>query len=136
MDLALAVLADNANVAAGDKLNVIGIFDTLGAPSFPIVHPTMALAMRFRFEYGDGPKTHKIKITLRDEDGKEYMRADGELKVPKVATGAFHHVNQIINLVNMGFSKQGIYAFHIEWDGKPVGRVNLAVVKAKVQKKK
>jgi uncharacterized protein DUF6941 len=41
MDVQVAVLADYANVAAGDKLNVMGIFDTVFAPTLPTVHPAL-----------------------------------------------------------------------------------------------
>ena len=48
MEVQVAVLADCANVAAGEKLNIMGIFDTIFARDFPTVHPFMALALRFR----------------------------------------------------------------------------------------
>jgi len=67
----VAVLADYANIAAGDKRNVMGIFDTLFAPAFPTVQPFMVLALRLRLSYEDGGRTHDLAVSLRDEDGRE-----------------------------------------------------------------
>lgn len=75
MNVQVAVLADSANVAAGDKLNVMGVFDTIQTPAFPAAHPFMVLALRLRLDYEDGGKTHDLLISLRDEDGREYLRA-------------------------------------------------------------
>jgi hypothetical protein len=80
MDVQVAVLADYANIAAGDKLNVMGIFNTIFASAFPTVHPFMVLALRLRLGYEDGGKTHDLVVSLRDEDGREYLRAAAKAK--------------------------------------------------------
>jgi len=128
MDVQVAVLADYANIAAGDKLNVMGIFDTLFAPAFPTVHPFMVLALRLRLGYEDGGKTHDLAVSLRDEDGREYLRAAAKVKVSRIEPGRFQNVNQVINFAGMGFGKSGTYAFHIAWGGVEKTRVDLVVV--------
>lgn len=128
MDVQLVVLADNANVAAGDKLNIMGVFDTIFAPTFPAVHPYMVLAMRFRVGYEDGGKSHKLVISLRDEDNREYLRATAQADIPKIAPGIVQHANQILNFAGMAFGKPGKYAFHVVVDGEEKGRADLQVV--------
>jgi uncharacterized protein DUF6941 len=127
MDVQVAVLADYANIAAGDKLNVMGIFDTLFASAFPTVHPFMVLALRLRLGYDDGGKTHDLAVSLRDEDGREYLRAAAKANVPRIEPGRFQNVNQVINFAAMGFGKPGTYAFHIIWNGVEKTRVDLVV---------
>jgi hypothetical protein len=128
MDVQVAVLADYANIAAGDKLNVMGIFDTIFASAFPTVHPFMALALRLRLGYDDGEKTHDLAVSLRDEDGREYLRAAAKANVPRIEPGRFQNVNQVINFAAMGFGRPGTYAFHIAWDGVEKTRVDLVVL--------
>jgi hypothetical protein len=132
MDVQVAVLADYANIAAGDKLNVMGIFDTIFASAFPTVHPFMVLALRLRLGYEDGGKTHDLAVSLRDEDGREYLRAAAKANVPRIEPGRFQNVNQVINFARMGFGKPGTYAFHILWDGVEQTRVDLVVVQGAV----
>lgn len=128
MDVQVAVLADYANIAAGDKLNVMGIFDTLFAPAFPTVQPFMVLALRLRLGYEDGGRTHDLAVSLRDEDGREYLRAAAKANVPKIEPGRFQNVNQVINFAGMGFGKPGTYAFHVAWDGVEKARIDLIVI--------
>lgn len=127
MDVQVAVLADYANIAAGDKLNVMGIFNTIFASAFPTVHPFMVLALRLRLDYEDGGKTHDLIVSLRDEDGREYLRAAAKANIPRIEPGRFMNVNQVINFAGMGFGKPGTYAFHIVWDGVEQPSVDLMV---------
>ncbi len=58
MKVQLAVLADQANVAPPGKLNIMGIFDTIGAEKFPTTLAFMVLAIRLKLEYEDREKTY------------------------------------------------------------------------------
>jgi uncharacterized protein DUF6941 len=128
MDVQVAVLADYANVATGDKLNVMGIFDTIAAAVFPAVQPFMVLALRIRLDYEDGGRTHDLAISLRDEDNREYLRAASKAAVGRIQPGQFQNVNQVLNFASMGFGKPGKYAFRVAWDGVEKARVDLVVV--------
>lgn len=130
MYVQVAVLADCANVAAGDKLNVMGVFDTVLAPAFPTVLAFMVLALRLRLEYEDNGRTHDLAISLKDEDGREYLKAEAKADVKDIRPGAVQHINHILNFAALGFGKPGHYAFHIGWDGEEKARVDLFVAKA------
>ena len=47
MHVKVALLADYSNVSREGKLNILGIFDTIYAPTFPTTHPHMQLVIRF-----------------------------------------------------------------------------------------
>lgn len=130
MDVQVAVLADYANIAAGNKLNVMGIFDTLAATVFPTVQPFMVLALRLRLGYEDGNRSHDLAVSLRDEDGREYLRAAAKVNVPRIEPGLFQNVNQVVNFAGMGFGKPGTYAFHVAWDGVEKTSIDFIVVQA------
>lgn len=130
MIVQVAVLADSANIAAGEKLNVLGIFDTIWAKGFPTVHPFMVLALRLRLDYDDGGKSHDLSIALRDEDGREYIRASAKVDVPKIPPGVFQNINHVLNFAGLGFGRPGKYTFRVTWDGDEKARPDLVIIQA------
>lgn len=130
MNVQLAVLADAANIAPVGKLNVLGIFDTITASHFPIVHPAMVLAIRLRVDYDDGDRQHPLVVELRDEDGKVYLKGEASVALPKIPPGEFAHINQILNFAQPTFRAPGQYHFRILWDGEEKTRVDLKLVAA------
>ena len=127
MKLSVAVLADQANIAAGGKLNVFGIFDRVWAARYPAIHPFMVLVLRLRAEFADGGKTYKLRIRLIDEDGREVMKGEGELAVPPIPAGEIQSHNMILTFAGIQFRRAGSYAFHIEQDTEEIGRVDLTL---------
>lgn len=89
----------------------------------------MVLALRIRLDFDDGGRAHDLLISLRDEDGKEYLRAEAKAEVPKIAPGAVQHVNQILNFAAPAFGRPRRYAFHIHWDGEERARVECASIR-------
>lgn len=130
MNVQLAVLADAANVAPTEKLNIMGCFDTIFVRQFPAIHPSMVLAMRLRLDFDDGSGKKEIKVEMVDEDGKKYLEAIGVLEIPQIPPGEHATTNHILNFANMGFTKPGKYSFRIMWEGKEVERVDLRVADA------
>jgi len=128
LEVQLAVIADCANIAAGDKLNVLGVFDTIRARKFPYVHPFFSLALRVRLEYQDGEDDHKLSAILVDADGKTMVRADVNFPGRAIEPGTFLHLNPILNFAGSSFTKPGEYAFRILWDGKERQIVRLRLV--------
>jgi hypothetical protein len=130
MEVRVAVLADAANIAPPEKLNILGAFDTIASSRFPCVHPVMALVLRLKLDHEDGNRTHVMKVTLRDDDGRVVLEADARLQVGPVPAGEFGHMNQILNFAGVQFAKPGHYAFELSWNGHSKARVDLKVLQA------
>jgi len=118
MEIDLALLADAATVDASGKLNILGIFDRISANRFPARHPHVSLVLRFgasMTEAGD----HEVTIVLRDPDGEEVVRLNGEMKVGvgTTATGGRVKVPQVVNMDRLVFKKEGRYSFDVSVDG-------------------
>lgn len=128
MHLDITAIADYANVAAGDKLNINGIFDTIGATNFPARQPSMVFVLRMRTEWEDSEKEFDVRITLEDEDGQRSLEIQGKLTVGKVPPGMFGNVNQILQLRDVVFGRAGQYVFRVTIDGKEVRRHPLNLV--------
>jgi hypothetical protein len=73
MKLNFAVICDNAFVDDSSRLNIIQIFDTIRAHSFPAVHPRLTIATSFALqESDDKTSSHTLNTTIkRISDGKE-----------------------------------------------------------------
>lgn len=118
MDIDLALLADAATVDGAGKLNILGIFDRLGASTFPAQHPRMALVLRFSAGL-DETGAHEVEIVLRDPDGGEVVRMNGDLTL---GPGPGGHANiirvpHVLNLDGLVFPKAGAYGFDVKVDG-------------------
>lgn len=117
MEIDLALLADAATVDAAGKLNILGIFDRISAPSFPAPHPHLSLVLRFSAGLNESG-AHVVEIVLRDPNGEEVVRVKGDMKFgpgPSNAGGRVR-VPQVLNLGRLVFPKPGRYSFDVSVD--------------------
>lgn len=119
MDIDLAVLADAATVDGSGKLNILGVFDRLGADSFPARHPRLSLVLRFTAGLPEAG-THQVDISLRDPEGDEVVHMDGEMQLRPVGGGATDaiRVPHVLNIDGLVFPRPGRYAFDVSVDGE------------------
>lgn len=130
MEVTVAVLADAANIAKGEKLNILGTFDRIAVPAFPWTHPFMVLALAFRLTYEDARATHELAVTIKDEDGHDVAKASTTAKIGDLPAGEFATVNQILAFAAVGFTKPGRLLFDVTWDRVLKASVPLVVTKA------
>jgi hypothetical protein len=128
MKLQLAALADYANIAQGGKLNLMGVFDVIGTRSFPVIHPSMVLALRLRFEYEDGDREHKVQVFVVDEDGRQIARAEGMIRPPRLDPGKWISSNHILTFQQVHISKAGTVSFDVYCDGSQEQRLPLQIL--------
>ena len=110
----------------GGKLTVVGIFDTLGAPQTPVLHPQLCVAAKLRFDDTEaGPK--QARFTLADLDGRPVlppidMPIVAPAAPPEIATSV---VNLVINIGHVRFERLGEYSLDLSLDGLPVASAPL-----------
>lgn len=132
MDVTLALLADAANVSADGKLNILGIFNALGAQSFPVVHPQMALVLRFEASHAEEGKGRQIELQLADSDGAKMFKISAQLMVPTGSPpGAPIRLNHILMLNNIQFPKPGDYMFSILIGDDEKASIDLRIVEVR-----
>ena len=119
MEIDLAFLADAATVDVSGKLNILGIFDRISVSEFPASHPHLSLILRFSASLGEAG-AHKMEIRLKDPDGTEMMRMNGEFQVGpgSALSGGQVRVPQVLNIERLVFPKAGRYAFDVALDGE------------------
>lgn len=127
MQVEVAVVADYANVAEGNKLNVMGIFDRIFAMAFPARHAYMVLAFRLRLEFEDRDRTHRLDVILEDEDGHKLGGGSADIQVGHIPPGHRDALTQVLPFADLLFPHQGDFAFSIVWNGEERARVPFSV---------
>ena len=124
----MMLMADYANIAEGGKVNVMGIFRSIKATTFPARHPQMCLVIKLEGEIGEEGQDREITIILREDDGNELLRSTGIVKVPNGKSGLRPEINLIMSYQDIVFPKPGLYQFVLMVDKDYKGDCSLEVV--------
>ena len=135
MEVSLGVLADAANVSQDGKLNILGIFNALGAATFPATHPSMNLVVCFEATRAEEGKTKKIEIQLADGDGQKLFTINTQLVVPPGTPGTPIRMNHILALNGIRFPKAGDYVFNVLIGDDQKAAVGLKLLEAKLEQR-
>ena len=130
MDVALALLADYANVTREGKLNVMGLFTIINAPRLPWVHPQMQLVLQFEAGPAEWDTQKEIQVKLLDADANPVLDVHGSVKVPRGEAGRRVHINSIMTFTNAKFSAEGDYVFAVLIGGETKKEIPLRVMYA------
>lgn len=125
MKVELFAACDYACDYAG-KLTLVGIFDTLGAPSVPVLHPQLCVAAKLRFDDTEaGPK--QVRFTFTDVDGRAVLQPiDMPISAPApAADSATSVVNLVLNIGGVKFERLGEYSLDLSVDGVQVASAPL-----------
>ena len=124
MNIEIFALCDAATEAGG-KLNLLGAFDSIMAPTVPVAHPSCAVALRIRFKRIEtGP--HRVKVAVVNADGRpalppfetQFNIRSGEQDDSAVA-------NLILNLQQLRLEDYGRYSVDLAVDGRQEGSLPL-----------
>jgi len=105
----MTALADTAEVGAGDKLNVHGVFDTIFAEEFPAVHEKMVLVVRLLFDAEDADTERLVRIRLVDHHGRRLFEQRTRTQIGRIPPGDAPATNLIYQLSNTTFHGPGRY---------------------------
>ena len=109
----MALLADAANVSREGKLNVLGVFDTIYARSFPVAHPHMQLVLRFEAEPAEAGTTGRLEVQLVAPGGDVLARLPVAMAVPRPETGERVRADHILTFTNVAFGEPGRYVLRV-----------------------
>ncbi|HJQ85319.1 MAG TPA: hypothetical protein VKA21_14635 [Candidatus Binatia bacterium] len=123
----LAVLADGANVSREGKLNLLGIFDTIFARTFPTTHPQMQLVLRFEADPAESGSARTVEVQLVAPDGRVVLRLPGSMTVPARGTAERVRMDQVLTLNGVQLEAAGRHRFQVLVDGAVAAVVPLYV---------
>jgi hypothetical protein len=128
MRVTLAALADYANVTVDGKLNIMGIFQEINAPTLPFQLAQMFLVVSFSASPSEAPAQKQLNVKLLAEDGAEVVSTQQSLPVQQPnRPGARIITNAVIGFGGLLFARPGDYAFSILVDGDEKESVPLRV---------
>lgn len=104
-------LCDVAYVASDGKISVLGIFDSISARKFPVVHGRMVIFAHWRGDEGAYPVTLK----LIDPYGKDVIKP---LKLRVNIHRGGSRANMIAELNQVNFQSPGNYLVEIAVEGQ------------------
>jgi hypothetical protein len=126
MNVSFALLADYTTTSKEDKFSVIGIYDRIGANSFPARHRQLQLAIRINSTRADLGHDRQIMVDLVNSEGKTLHKAEGVISIP----GGMDRpptLNLVMVFEDTVFEQPGEYQFNVFIDGRLEAEVPLTL---------
>ena len=128
MKLLYALLCDNAFLSIDRKVNIIGVFETINAQKFPVVHPKFVIVGSIE----PSKRNFKMSLNIIGEDEKPILGDIQEREVDLPAEAKGQNFNFIIEVINTNFIGPGAYRVQVAIDGKVIGEVPFKVLESKM----
>lgn len=110
--LNFVILCENAFLAQGtNSLNIIGIFDRIGAFNFPAIHPRLVVITNIS---GDPDNYDQIIIIKNKNTGQEIAKLESKLMINSIGQKA----QFIGSFFNVMFPVAGEYVVEISINGQ------------------
>jgi hypothetical protein len=109
--------------AATGKVSLVGIFETIQAFTFPVVHPALCVYVNLTDLLGQ--YTMRLDLTRIDDDVSQRL---GEMTV--TFTDPMQPAEVIFDLRDLVFERPGRYEFRLSANGRYVGGKPFTVVRA------
>ena len=126
MNVSFALLADYTTTSKEDKFSVIGIYDRIGARSFPATHHQLQLAIRIITTRADVGHQRQIMVDLVNSEGKTLQKAEGMISIPREVERP-PTMNLVMVFENTVFQEPGVYQFNVFIDGRLESEVGLTL---------
>jgi Family of unknown function (DUF6941) len=128
-EIDFAFLADAADARPGQKFNVLGGGVTrIGGPSFPLVHPHLALVVGLSVAATELGQDHELRFLLLGPNGAELSRAEAQIRADGWAAGGGDtSVTFALDLWNLTFAEPGEYSLRILIGGSERKRMTLTL---------
>jgi hypothetical protein len=127
MELLTILAADYANVASGDKLNVMGIFSTIHATTFPARQQSMYIVIKLGADLGEYGQNRNLTVKFMDADGKLLHQVSLPFSIPTARGGVRPDINFVLGFNDIVFPQPGRYQFSVLVDKDVKGSLSLLV---------
>lgn len=128
MDVSIAVVCDYANTSSDGKLNILGVFQQINAPTLPFQVPQLYVVISTVAAPTEQTQEFPFELLFWDEDGNEILRLQQALQFP-AATYPGERVinNQIIGMAGLPLHRAGDYSFIVRIAGEERRTISLRV---------
>jgi hypothetical protein len=127
-EIEYAFLADAAEVQPGSKFHVLGGgISRLSGPSFPFVHPHLALVVGLRLTSVERTREHELGFVVTAPDGAQVTSATGRVISHGPADPTDVVLTIAVDLWNLSLKAAGEHSVRITVDGNERKRLPLLV---------
>lgn len=123
MKIKYSFICEAANISNSGNLNVLGIFENLNAPNFPVKIPMMFYVVHIEFHRSEIGQ-HIFKVNFIDSDGKSIIpQLEGQIAVNEGSLSS----NIIIALEGIMLNVPDTYAIDLTVDNNHLATDTLNV---------
>lgn len=128
MDVTLALLCDAANVDADGKLEILGRFDRISAPAFPMRRPRTCLVLQFDALSAGERRQRPLSVRLLNADGHPIGEVRGSLDIsdPRQPVGSAP-LHAVVPLPALTLPEPDDYSLEASLDGREPRSIDLHV---------
>ena len=130
MRLLFCKICEFATQQQSGRHSMIGIFDNIVAPFFPIDHPPFFVCLQFEFDSHEAGEPMDVFIKLMDDDAKPLLDFTASGEVPKDSTGGPTRLFMQFQIPGIRFARPGDYQMEVTYNGARIGEERLPVVLA------
>ncbi len=135
MKLLLCKLCEYATTQQNGRHTMIGIFDNIVAPFFPIDHPPIHLCLQLEFEGDEGGNPMDLTTRFVDDDGKTLLDFNASGTVPVDQNGGGVRIFMQFQIPNIRFERPGNYRLDIYLNGNLIGEERVPVMLGQLPEK-
>ncbi|MCH7903338.1 MAG: hypothetical protein IH944_02090 [Armatimonadetes bacterium] len=134
MRVLLSKFCEYATQQRNGRHSMIGVFDNIVAPAFPLDHPPFFLCLQTEFEPTEAGEAMNVQAILIDADGKQVMDVTASGTVPGDSRGGATRIFIQFLLPPIRFESPGDYRLDVMFNGKKVGEERLPVIESETTK--
>lgn len=135
MNIEIAAICDAATAnGLGGRLNILGAFDRIFAPKFPVAIPQCSAAFRIRYQRAEAGQ-HDLTLVFEDVVGKPIVPPmQSKIPLEQVAQGFdTAAVNLVLNLQRLPIQRPDKYIIRLSVDNEELISLPLYVLEAPKQ---
>lgn len=130
MRLLLCKLCEYATQQQNGRHSMIGIFDNVVAPYFPVDHPPLALCVQLEFDGSEAGLPMDLAVRFLDDDAKTLLDVNASGEIPRDANGGPVRLFMQFQIPAIRFERPGDYRLDVLFNGVVVGEERLPVMLA------
>ena len=116
---ALAVLCEYSSISDSGRLNLLGIFNTVIAPTLPHLIPQMFIVTVYEVPTTTPPvEPRPLKVRLLDPSGQELFNVEQSVRLARTgppSQAGIAMINLVTGLGGLQFPSAGDYTFEVNW---------------------
>lgn len=130
MKLLFCKACEYAATLQNGRQTMVGLFENIVAPSFPLDHPPFFLCVQVEFEPVEAEQIMELTAKLIDQDGHKVVDFNAQGPVPRDPGGGQTRLFLIFMVPPIRFETPGQYRFDITMHGNKIGEELLPVLQA------